>query len=52
MAIGKPEKIDRGEWNRNYKKYLKKITKRKRRRLEKILLDKAPVKNEYYGWSI
>ena len=43
---GKPEKISRYEWSINYKRYLKMITKRRRRRLEKVLLDKAPIKNE------
>lgn len=52
MAQGKPEKICQGEWSSGYKKYLKLVAKRRRRRLGKKLLDKAPKKNEYYGWSI
>ena len=52
MAICRAEKISRGEWCRHYKKYLKKITNKWRRRTEKRLLGDAPRKNEYCGWSL
>jgi hypothetical protein len=52
MGQGKPEKICEDEWSPGYKKYLKLVAKRRRRRLEKRLLDKAPKKNEYKGWSM
>jgi len=48
----RPEQIDRGEWNRYYKKYLKRIAKRRRRRIEKAKLEDAPKRNEYRGWSL
>lgn len=49
--MAKPEQIDKGEWNRYYKKWLKKIAKRWRRRCEKSFGD-ASKKNEYRGWSL
>jgi len=48
----KPEKISRYEWSIYYKRFLKKITKRRRRRIGKFLLDETPIKNEYCGWSV
>jgi len=61
--MGKPEQIDEMIYiNKNgrkkttsspgFRKELKKQAKRRRRILEKQLLDKAPVKNEYHGWSL
>lgn len=52
MSYGKPEAIDAAEFDRRYKKYLKMVAKRRRRRLAKRLMDKAPRKDEYYGWSM
>jgi len=66
MAFGKPEQIDKvvrspkkfskrfeGLYTTpGYRKEIKKHTKRRRRKLEKKLLDDAPIKNEYYGWSL
>ena len=48
----RPEQIDNGEWNRYYKKFLKRIAKRRRRRIEKAMLDDAPKKDEYKGYSL
>ena len=49
----KPEQIDECfKTRRNgYTKYLKFLAKRHRRRIEKILLENAPKKNMYRGWS-
>jgi len=52
MGLGKPEKIDKIETSRSYKRVLKWVARRKRRRDEKRFLDKAPKKNEYSGWSL
>jgi hypothetical protein len=45
MAYGKPEQIDKIEFNRRYKKWLKRLAKRQRRR-------KGWIKNQYYGYSL
>ena len=49
--MGKSEAICPGE-TLGYKRFLKKITRRLRRRKEKKLLQDAPKKNEYKGWSL
>jgi len=48
----KPEQIDKGENNSGYKKELKKVMSRKRRREEKRNPEDAPKKNEYRGYSL
>ena len=35
-----------------YRKMLKKTATRRRRMMEKCLLDETPIKNEYCGWSL
>ena len=51
MGYKKTEQIDKGE-SRRYKRFLKHMMNRQRRIAEKKLLDYAPKKNEYMGWSL
>jgi len=50
--MSKCEQIDKGEWCKNYKKWLKRELRRLRRRLEKKYLENAPIKISYHGWSL
>jgi hypothetical protein len=59
MAYGKPEQIDKIEFNRRYKKWLKRLAKINRRykkwlkRLAKRQRRrKGWIKNQYYGYSL
>jgi len=47
----KPEQICGYEKSPGYKEELKKQMKRKRRRDGKALIEDAPKRNIYYGWS-
>jgi len=46
------EQICKGEKSKGYKKFLKRIMKRKRRREERRLLEEAGRRNGYRGWSL
>ena len=48
----KPEKISNNDSSRAYKKFLKKVARRRRRILEKTLMGYCPKKTEYFGWSM
>jgi len=45
------EQICQDEGDRYYKKWLKKLLKRLRRRAEKENIEGAPTKNQYRGYS-
>ena len=52
MSVVKVEKIDKGEWSRYYKKYLKRRRHKLIRILEKCLKGDMPRKVGYRGWSL
>ena len=46
------EQKSKGEFLPGYKRYLKWAARRKRRRQEKTLMEEAPRRNRYAGWSL